>query len=99
MPDAIEPVIAASADDFERLCAFLSEQGLGKGADVAQYRQTRSRADLGISSLEVIVLVANYMGLRGVDTAGFKPEWVSQLDDIAGILSVMREIDRQAGRA
>lgn len=67
--------------------------------DDVQVLRAQRRTDLGITSLEVIMLVANYMSLRAVDTGGFKPEWVTQLDDIAGIVLVMREIDRQAGVA
>jgi hypothetical protein len=92
----MERSLAGSAEDLKRFHVLLSEQGMGGRVDAAQALEAKRRADLGITSLEIIMLVASYMSMRGADTSGFRPEWVPLLDDIAGILSVMREIDRQA---
>jgi hypothetical protein len=93
----MERPVTVSAEILTRFHAFVTAQGMSERVDAAQALRAQHRTDLGISSLEVILLVANYMSLRGADTAGFKPEWVVQLDDIAGIVLVMREIDQQVG--
>jgi hypothetical protein len=93
----IELPAQSAAPDLRYFLAFVDEQGMGGRVDAAQAQGARRRDDLGITSLEIIMLIANYMSLRGADTAGFKPEWVTQLDDVAGIVLVMAEIDRQVG--
>jgi hypothetical protein len=95
MSVAPEP-IDSLGDGLARFYAFLVGQGFGDRVDGAAARAARGRNDLGITSLEIIMLIANYMSARGVDTDGFQPEWVSRLDDVEGIVWVMAQIDRHA---
>jgi hypothetical protein len=53
----------------------------------------KTRNDLGISSLSVILLVANYMDSAGLAGDDFNPEWIEKLDVVDGIVSIFREID------
>lgn len=54
-----------------------------------------TRAELGISSLSMLILVANYIEANG-NRAALIPEWVPMLDEVEGILSVFSQIDRDS---
>lgn len=54
--------------------------------------------ELGITSLGIIMLVANYMEANGVPNAEFNPDWINDLETVDGILSVMRAIDLEKER-
>jgi hypothetical protein len=54
------------------------------------------RTDLGISSLEVILVVDAYLRSRPESGLTVQADWVPRLDEVAGILSVFEEIDRAA---
>jgi hypothetical protein len=51
-----------------------------------------TREDLGLSSLNVILLIANYIEQNAGDVE-FDPAWVDSLADVEGIASVLRRID------
>lgn len=54
--------------------------------------QSQTRAELGISSLSMLILVASYIEASGSQMA-LDPEWVPMLDDVDGILAVFSQID------
>ena len=84
--------------DYLRYCTFLRTQDHLHSIALDTLKSARKREELGISSLGVIMLVANYLASHGVPDAEFNPDWVPRLDDVAGILSVLREIDDQKAR-
>ncbi|WP_043661142.1 phosphopantetheine-binding protein [Nocardia thailandica] len=55
-----------------------------------------TRRDLGIGSLDVIMLILEYIGDRQVE---LRPEWVSELETVAGICTVFHRIDQAAADA
>jgi acyl carrier protein len=81
---------------LSRIRDFMNGQDYLQPLDVDSITLVKRREELGITSLAVIMLVANYMEKNGVSGSDFKPEWVSRLDEIAGIISVFREIDAEA---
>jgi hypothetical protein len=81
-------------DDYRRTFAeFLATQPMTSDVTYERVAQARTREDLGISSLNMILVLANYIKERTNDTVALRPEWVSQLTDMDGIVSVLREID------
>lgn len=87
----------ASTDDLTRLHTLAGAQGFAADVDLDRFRAAERRADIGLGSLEVIMLIANYMTERGLDTANFSPDWVVRLDRITGIVAVLHDIDAMAG--
>ncbi|BCB89216.1 hypothetical protein [Phytohabitans suffuscus] len=82
------------ADDYRRkLADFLATQPMTKDVSYEQVVQARSREELGISSLSMILVLLNYISEYTNDTVTLRPEWVPRLVDIDGIVSVLREID------
>jgi hypothetical protein len=71
--------------------------GLDVTVTADQVRAATRRQDLGISSLNVIMVVVSY--LQAGPGGAPKAEWVPRLDEIDGILSVLEEIDRTAQAA
>lgn len=57
------------------------------------------RTDLGISSLEVILVVDAYLRSRPASGLTVQAAWVPRLDEVAGILAVFEEIDQAASAA
>jgi hypothetical protein len=55
--------------------------------------QAQSREELGIASLNMILVLMKYIDKYANGTVTVRPEWVSELDDIDGIVSVLQEID------
>lgn len=87
-------------DDYlRRFVDFATEQNMVSGLDPAEVAPSTRRDELGISSLNIILLLANYMKERGASELAFRPEWVARLDVVEGILAVMREVDQAAPRA
>jgi hypothetical protein len=83
-----------SADDYRRtFAAFLATQPMTSEVTYEQVANARTREDLGISSLNMILLLVNYLKERTNDTVALRPEWVSRLTDMDGIVSVLHEID------
>ena len=87
------------ADDYRRkLADFLATQPMTSDITYEQVAAARSREDLGISSLNMVLVLSNYIEERTDDTVTLRPEWVSRLADVNGIVSVLREIDLDASR-
>ena len=81
-------------DDYRRKFAeFLATQPMTSGITYEQVVAAESREELGISSLNMIMVLVNYIKEYTNDTVTLRPEWVSQLGDIDGILAVLRQID------
>ena len=81
-------------DYTTKLHAFLKTQEFVQhtiGLDAL--RAARRRDELGITSLGIIMLVANYMEVNGVPNAEFQPDWINEFETVSGILSIMRAID------
>jgi hypothetical protein len=93
-----EPAMTQTEDYIPSLCAFLKTQDFLDDIDIDAVRAARSREDLGITSLGVIMLVANYMEAHGVANAEFNPDWITKLDSIDGIIAVFREIDHDKSK-
>lgn len=82
------------ADDYRRrLAEFLATQSVTSEITYEQVARARTRQELGISSLNMVMVLVNYLNEYTDGTVEIRPEWVSQLSDIDGIVSVLREID------
>jgi hypothetical protein len=82
------------ADDYRRkLAEFLATQPVTSDVTYEQVVQAQSREELGISSLNMILVLLNYISEYTNDAVTLRPEWVPRLVDIDGIVSVLREID------
>lgn len=75
---------------------FATSQNMLAGVGADDVTPSTRRDELGISSLNIILLVANYMKERGVAGLTFRPEWVAKLEDVAGIIEVLRDVDQAA---
>ncbi|MDJ0344806.1 hypothetical protein QMK19_08355 [Streptomyces sp. H10-C2] len=83
-----------SADDYRRKFAdFLAKQSMTSDITYEQVARAKTRDELGISSLNMVLVLVNYIKEYTNNTVTMRPEWVSRLGDIDGILSVLREID------
>lgn len=74
------------------VCDFINTQDYLDNISIDALRGANSTVNLGITSLGVIMLVANYLESNGVSQE-FNPDWVGKLDSVEGIVSVFREID------
>jgi hypothetical protein len=84
-------------DDYRhKFAEFLATQPIGGGLTYEQIVRAQSREELGISSLNTIMLLLNYVKEYTNNTVTLRPEWVLRLGDIDGIVSVLREIDASA---
>lgn len=83
------------ADDGYRLklAEFLATQPVAKDVTAEQVLGARTRDELGISSLNMIVVMLNYIKEHTNDTVTLRPEWVPRMVDVDGIVAVLREID------
>ena len=82
------------AEDYRRVLAdFLATQPATKEVTYEQVAAARTRDDLGISSLNMIMVLVEYIKVRTNDTVALQPEWVSKLTDMDGIISVLHAID------
>lgn len=83
-----------SADEYRKnLAEFLGTQPMTKDVTYEDVARATTREELGISSLNIILVIVNYIKERANDSVQLQPAWVSRLSDIDGIVSVMREID------
>lgn len=83
-----------STDDYRlKLAGFLATQAPTSHLTQDQVLTAHTRQDLGITSLTMVLLLANYVEEHTNNTVTLQPEWVSRLGDIDGIASVLREID------
>lgn len=87
-------------DDYRmKLHAFLKTQDyMPNEIGLEPLRTACKRDELGITSLGIIMLVANYMEANGVPNAEFNPDWINDFETVDGILSVMRAIDLEKER-
>jgi hypothetical protein len=91
---SIETSGEMSADDYRRkLAEFLTKQSETSHVTQEQVLAAKTRQDLGISSLTMVLLLAHYVEQYTNNTVTIRPEWVSRLGDVDGIASVLREID------
>jgi hypothetical protein len=82
------------ADDYRRkLADFLATQPETTDITYEQVVRAQTREELGISSLNMVLVLVNYISEYTKDTVTLDPKWVSHLDDVDGIVSVFREID------
>lgn len=85
------------ADDYRhKFAEFLVTQPMGGDLAYEQIVRAQSREELGITSLNMIVVLLNYIKKYTNDTVTLRPEWVLRLNDVDGIASVLREIDASA---
>jgi hypothetical protein len=83
-----------ATDDYRhKFAEFLTTQPTGGDLTYEQIIAAQSRQELGISSLNMIMVLINYIKKYTNGTVTLRPEWVPQLNDIDGIVSVLREID------
>ncbi|MGQ4485686.1 hypothetical protein LRE75_30960 [Streptomyces sp. 372A] len=83
-----------SADDGRaKFADFLATQTMTAGITREDVERATTREELGISSLNIILLLVNYIKEETNDSVQLRPEWVSRLGDVEGIVSVVREID------
>ena len=86
-----------AADEYRhKLAEFLATQPVAADLSYEQVVHAKTRQELGISSLNMIVVLMNYIKKYANDAVTVRPEWVLQLNDIDGITSVLREIDASA---
>ncbi|MEU8511572.1 hypothetical protein AB0C76_08305 [Kitasatospora sp. NPDC048722] len=83
-----------STDEYRRKFAdFLATQPMTSDITYEQVARAKTRDELGISSLNMVLVLVNYIDKFTNNTVTMRPEWVSLLGDVDGILSVLRQID------
>jgi hypothetical protein len=83
-----------STENYRRKFAeFLALQPGMTDLTTEQIIQAQSREELGITSLNMILVLMNYIEKYADGNVTIRPEWVSSLDNVDGITSVLREID------
>ena len=88
------------ADDYRhKFAEFLATQPIGGDLSHEQVVRAQSREELGISSLSMIVVLLNYIKKYTNGTVTLRPEWVPRLNDVDGIVSVLRDIDASAAES
>lgn len=85
-----------TSDRRQHLAEFLATQPVAAGVDPGQVMTAETRDELGISSLNMILVLVNYIKERADGSIEIRPEWVSCLDEVDGILTVIDEIDALA---
>ncbi|MET8468643.1 hypothetical protein ABZY90_12305 [Streptomyces sp. NPDC006422] len=86
-----------TTEDYRRKFAeFLAKQPQTADVTPEQVARATTREDLGISSLNMVLILVTYIEETTGNSVTMQPEWVSRLGDIDGILSVLREIDASA---
>jgi hypothetical protein len=85
------------ADGYRhKFAEFLATQPMGGDLAYEQVVRAQSRQELGITSLNMIMVLMNYIKKYTNGTVTLRPEWVLRLNDVDGIVSVLREIDASA---
>jgi hypothetical protein len=83
-----------STEDYRRKFAeFLALQPGMTSLTYEEITRAQSREELGITSLNMILVLMKYIDKYANGTITVRPEWVSALDDIDGIVWVLQEID------
>ncbi|MFJ8430160.1 hypothetical protein ACIQ9P_02535 [Kitasatospora sp. NPDC094019] len=86
-----------SNDEYRRKFAdFLATQPMTSGITYEQVARARTRDELGISSLNMVLVLVNYIEKFTNNTVTMRPEWVSLLGEVDGIVSVLEQIDASA---
>ncbi len=86
----------AAGDALHPFVDLLRSHDVGPDLTYDDVARASTREELGIGSLEIILLLSKYIDEHGGGKVTFRPEWVSKLDDVDGIVSVIGEIDRAA---
>ncbi|TYB69193.1 hypothetical protein FXF51_08105 [Nonomuraea sp. PA05] len=80
-------------DRLRNFVDFLGTQPMAPPLTYDDVAPGMSRAELGISSLNILILVNSYIEEKASGKIALRPEWVPLLDDVEGILKVLDEID------
>jgi hypothetical protein len=81
---------------LRRFQDFLSTQKAVQDLDLDDVALGKRRDEVGISSLNIIMLIMAYLKKNGAPGVRFNPRWVASLENVDGILTVLREIDETA---
>jgi hypothetical protein len=84
-----------SGEIIRKFVDFVRAQDQGVDLTYDDVAHSKTRAELGISSLSMLILVANYIEANG-NRVALTPDWVPMLDDVEGILAVFSQIDRDS---
>jgi hypothetical protein len=85
-------MVAATDHYRQRLFDLAVAEGLFSDATVDDLQPDTPRGAVGLTSLNVILIIAKYLEQSPGDIA-FDPAWVASLETIGGIISVMENID------
>jgi hypothetical protein len=86
--------VLADRDEYlKKFVGFLATQDIAVDLTYDDVARANARDELGISSLNIILIVVNYIREYADDEVTFDPEWVGRLENVDGILSVLHEID------
>ncbi|UBU11412.1 hypothetical protein [Nonomuraea gerenzanensis] len=80
-------------DRLRNFVDFLAKQPMAPPLTYDEVALGSTRAELGISSLNILILVNSYIEEKANGRIALRPEWVPLLDNVEGILSVLDEID------
>ena len=94
--DVAAPSAPANAEALRHFVDYACGQPGMPALNYDDVAGSSTRAELGISSLDMLILIAGYIDATAAGRAMLQPEWVPLLDDVAGIGSVVAEIDRLA---
>jgi hypothetical protein len=85
------------SDDYRRkLADFLATHPETSDITYDDVLRAHTREELGITSLNMILVLVNYINEFTDNTVELRPEWVSELGEVDGIVSVLKEIDASA---
>jgi hypothetical protein len=88
------------SDDYvQKLVDAVRASGIDVTLTADDVHKATRRQDLGITSLNIILVIASYLQAGPNRGMAPKAEWVPRLDEVEGILSVLEEIDRTAPQA
>jgi hypothetical protein len=82
-----------TTDDYRHtFTEFLTTQPAAAHLTPDQITNAHTREELGISSLNMIIIMMNYLNHHTNGTITIRPEWVPQLNDLDGITAILKEI-------
>ena len=81
---------------LKRFVKFAAKRDPNLALKVEGLQGAERTRDLGISSLKMIMILAEYMIVYGSPGLAFRPEWVASLDDLDGLAGVLEEIEAGA---
>ncbi|HEX6667578.1 MAG TPA: hypothetical protein VF081_13395 [Solirubrobacterales bacterium] len=91
-------MLTAERDYRETFLELATAEGLLEGVGIEDIERDTTRDDLGITSLNVIMLIANHLQASAPDVE-LNPAWVPELEGVEGIASVLRKIDELRDKA